>query len=93
MAYADLGPLSSVIGCACTHTWRQLLACRVLLGLGMGIKASVGEQDSCHFPSGLSDIDLVFDLVPVYAAEVAPAHIRGSMMLHQLVDFPLILQL
>jgi len=32
-----------VIGSACTHTWQQLLACRILLGIGMGAKASVGE--------------------------------------------------
>ncbi|KAJ9665056.1 hypothetical protein H2201_004922 [Coniosporium apollinis] len=50
----------SVIGSACTHTWQQLLACRVLLGIGMGAKASV---------------------VPVYAAEVSPAHIRGSLVM------------
>ncbi|WPH00120.1 Hypothetical protein R9X50_00294300 [Acrodontium crateriforme] len=53
--------LASVIGGACTHSWEQLLATRVLLGIGMGCKASV---------------------VPVFAAEVAPAHIRGSLVMN-----------
>lgn len=33
--------LASVIGAACTHSWQQLLACRAVLGLGMGAKAAV----------------------------------------------------
>jgi MFS family permease len=32
---------ASVIGGACTHSWKQLFACRFLLGIGMGAKASV----------------------------------------------------
>jgi len=28
--------LASVVGGACTRTWQELLACRVLLGIGMG---------------------------------------------------------
>lgn len=32
---------ASVVGAACTHSWQQLLACRAILGLGMGAKASV----------------------------------------------------
>ena len=58
--------LASVIGGACTRTWQQLLACRILLGVGMGCKAS---------------------MTPVFAAEVAPAHIRGSLVMNwQLFD-------
>lgn len=58
--------LASAIGGAATHSWRQLLACRILLGIGMGCKAS---------------------MVPVFAAEVAPAHIRGSLVMNwQLFD-------
>ncbi|KAK3117286.1 hypothetical protein LTR53_001467 [Teratosphaeriaceae sp. CCFEE 6253] len=58
--------LASVVGGACTRTWQELLACRVLLGIGMGCKASV---------------------VPVLAAEVSPAHIRGSLVMNwQLFD-------
>lgn len=58
--------LASMIGSACSQTWRQLLACRVLLGIGMGTKAST---------------------VPIFAAEVAPAHIRGSLVMNwQLFD-------
>jgi MFS family permease len=33
--------LASVIGAGCSHSWRQLLGCRAVLGLGMGAKASV----------------------------------------------------
>ncbi|KAK4507915.1 hypothetical protein PRZ48_001650 [Zasmidium cellare] len=58
--------LAAMIGSACSQTWRQLLACRALLGIGMGCKASV---------------------VPVFAAEVSPAHIRGSLTMNwQLMD-------
>ncbi|KAK5130898.1 hypothetical protein LTR08_001561 [Meristemomyces frigidus] len=58
--------MASVVGGACTHTWQELLVCRILLGIGMGCKASV---------------------VPVFAAEVAPAHIRGSLVMNwQLFD-------
>ncbi|KAK4560641.1 hypothetical protein LTR86_005219 [Recurvomyces mirabilis] len=58
--------LASIIGGACARTWQELLACRILLGIGMGCKASV---------------------VPVFAAEVAPAHIRGSLVMNwQLFD-------
>ncbi|KAF7185031.1 putative polyol transporter 6 [Pseudocercospora fuligena] len=58
--------LASMIGSALCNTWRQLLACRVILGIGMGLKASV---------------------VPVFAAEVAPAHVRGSLVMNwQIMD-------
>ncbi|KJX99173.1 MFS sugar transporter like protein [Zymoseptoria brevis] len=58
--------LASMIGGACVHTWQQLLACRVILGIGMGTKAS---------------------MVPVFAAEISPAHIRGSLVMNwQLFD-------
>ncbi|RMY12355.1 hypothetical protein D0867_07791 [Hortaea werneckii] len=50
--------LASMIGCALTRHWTELLGCRILLGIGMGCKAT---------------------MVPVFAAEVAPAHIRGSV--------------
>lgn len=38
---AALFSLASVIGAAYAKTWESLLACRVLLGMGMGAKASV----------------------------------------------------
>ncbi|KAK0867179.1 hypothetical protein LTS02_004346 [Friedmanniomyces endolithicus] len=53
--------LASAIGGACTRTWQELLVTRILLGLGMGCKASV---------------------TPVLAAEIAPAHIRGSLVMN-----------
>ena len=49
-----------VLGSAFSQTWPQLLVCRLLLGLGMGAKAST---------------------VPVYAAENAPAAIRGALVM------------
>ncbi len=33
--------LASIIGSALTQTWQQLLGCRALLGIGMGLKAAV----------------------------------------------------
>lgn len=32
--------LLTPIGSACTQNWQQLLACRILMGIGMGLKAS-----------------------------------------------------
>ncbi|KAI1097793.1 hypothetical protein F4804DRAFT_151211 [Jackrogersella minutella] len=49
-----------VIGSAFCHTWGEQLACRLLMGIGMGIKAST---------------------VPIYAAENAPASIRGALVM------------
>ena len=58
--------LAAIIGSATAQGWRELLGFRVLLGIGMGCKASV---------------------VPVFAAEVAPPHIRGSLVMNwQLFD-------
>ncbi|KAF3766558.1 hypothetical protein M406DRAFT_351545 [Cryphonectria parasitica EP155] len=49
-----------VLGSACAQTWQQLLVCRLLLGVGMGAKASS---------------------VPIFAAENAPASIRGALVM------------
>ncbi|KAH7159636.1 hypothetical protein B0J13DRAFT_110121 [Dactylonectria estremocensis] len=49
-----------VIGSAFSHTWEQQLANRLLMGIGMGAKAST---------------------VPIYAAENAPAAIRGALVM------------
>lgn len=49
-----------VLGSAFAQNWEQLLVCRLLLGLGMGAKAST---------------------VPVFAAENAPAAIRGALVM------------
>ncbi|KAK4213123.1 hypothetical protein QBC37DRAFT_374339 [Rhypophila decipiens] len=49
-----------VIGSAFCQSWQQQLACRLLMGIGMGAKAST---------------------VPVYAAENAPASIRGALVM------------
>jgi MFS family permease len=48
---------AGAVGSALSERWYQLLACRAILGLGMGCKAAV---------------------VPVFAAEIAPAHLRGK---------------
>lgn len=52
--------LFPVIGSALAQTWKQLLVTRVLMGIGMGCKAST---------------------VPVFAAENAPAPIRGALVM------------
>jgi sugar porter (SP) family MFS transporter len=49
-----------VIGSAFCETWQQQFACRILMGIGMGVKAST---------------------VPIYAAENAPASIRGALVM------------
>lgn len=49
-----------VIGSAFCHNWQQQLICRLLMGIGMGAKAST---------------------VPIYAAENAPAAIRGALVM------------
>ncbi|PFH63258.1 hypothetical protein XA68_15892 [Ophiocordyceps unilateralis] len=49
-----------VIGSAFCRTWQQQMICRLLMGIGMGTKAST---------------------VPIYAAENAPASIRGALVM------------
>ncbi|GJN71393.1 sugar porter (SP) family MFS transporter [Purpureocillium lilacinum] len=49
-----------VIGSAFCRTWPQQMVCRLLMGVGMGAKAST---------------------VPIYAAENAPAAIRGALVM------------
>ncbi|PNS18123.1 hypothetical protein CAC42_3568 [Sphaceloma murrayae] len=58
---AALFSLVTVVGSACVRNLGQLLVCRILLGLGMGAKASV---------------------ISILAAEVAPARIRGSLVMN-----------
>lgn len=48
------------IGSAVSQTWPQLLVCRLLMGIGMGLKGST---------------------TPVFAAENAPAAIRGALVM------------
>ena len=50
----------SVLGSAFTQSWQQLLVCRIILGIGMGIKSST---------------------TVVFAAEGAPARIRGTLVM------------
>jgi MFS family permease len=52
--------LLSPIGTAVSQTWGQMVACRILLGIGMGLKEVT---------------------VPVFTAEVAPANIRGGLVM------------
>lgn len=49
-----------VIGSALCRTWEEQMACHLLMGIGMGAKAST---------------------VPIYAAENAPASIRGALVM------------
>ena len=44
---------SAGIGAACTQHWTQLLGCRIIMGIAMGLKASVStlllvEGSTCH---------------------------------------------
>jgi sugar porter (SP) family MFS transporter len=52
--------LLAPIGSAATQHWGQLVACRILLGIGMGLKEVT---------------------VPVFSAEIAPANIRGGLVM------------
>jgi len=56
---AALFSFVAVIASAVTHSFGALFACRFLLGIGMGAKASV---------------------VPIFESEVAPAAIRGRLL-------------
>ncbi|ORY57315.1 and other transporter-domain-containing protein [Pseudomassariella vexata] len=49
-----------LFGSALSHNWQQQLVNRLLMGIGMGVKAST---------------------VPIYAAENAPASIRGALVM------------
>lgn len=58
--------VGSAIGSGFVDSWKTLLLCRIILGLGMGMKAAV---------------------VPVFAAEIAPAQFRGTIVMNwQLFD-------
>jgi hypothetical protein len=61
MFIAGVTTFISVLGAAFSKTKYTLLAFRILLGLGMGAKASV---------------------VPVYAAEISPARLRGRLVIN-----------
>lgn len=52
--------LLSPFGMAGSQTWEELIVCRILLGVGMGLKEVT---------------------VPVFSAEVAPANIRGGLVM------------
>jgi MFS family permease len=71
---AAIFSLIPMIGCAVSQNWVQLLICRLLLGVGMGCKAAVGEQiqasEECSHSNKMA--------VPIYAAETAPTTIRGK---------------
>lgn len=50
---ASILSLAAAIGAACVHEWTGLLACRVFLGIAMGLKGSVtsifaAEVSPCH---------------------------------------------
>ncbi|WWD09184.1 hypothetical protein V865_007306 [Kwoniella europaea PYCC6329] len=52
--------IATPIASGFTHSWQALAAVRLVLGIGMGAKAST---------------------VPMYAAELAPANIRGALVM------------
>lgn len=59
--FAAIFTLIAVVGSAFSQTKWQLLVFRIILGLGMGAKASV---------------------VPIYAAEISPAKLRGRLVIN-----------
>jgi MFS family permease len=71
-----LGP---AIGSGCCNTWWQLLICRFLLGLGMG-KCSRETTLFLHSANVVTGCKAA--VVPVYAAEIAPSHLRGSLIMN-----------
>lgn len=70
-----LGP---AIGSGYSTTWWQLLICRFLLGLGMG-KYSLMSRPMTWLTSVAGCKAAV---VPVFAAEIAPSHLRGSLVMN-----------
>jgi MFS family permease len=52
--------IATPIASGFTHSWQALAVCRLVLGIGMGAKAST---------------------VPMYAAELSPANIRGALVM------------
>ncbi|KAF5022002.1 hypothetical protein F66182_5959 [Fusarium sp. NRRL 66182] len=70
-----------VIGSAFCNNWRQLFACRVLLGIGMGTKASTGKWS--RFPYNAASMPELTHIatVPIFAAENSPAPIRGAFVM------------
>ena len=75
--------LASIIGSAATNHWTQLLACRILLGIGMGSKASVVPVFVSY---GIAELAGCLLIHRNKAAEVAPAHIRGSLVMNWFVE-------
>lgn len=62
------------------HTWQELFACRILMGIGMGTKAATGELVS--MPLKCTGIVLTSScVVPIFAAENSPAPIRGALVM------------
>lgn len=57
---AAIFSLLAPFGMAGSQTWEELIVCRILLGVGMGLKEVT---------------------VPVFSAEVAPANIRGGLVM------------
>ncbi|KAM7199603.1 Sugar transporter domain containing protein [Rhypophila sp. PSN 637] len=74
-----------VIGSAFSRTWEQLLVNRLLMGIGMGAKASSGNyvlMPPFHTNLVLTDwLTLKLHVVPIFAAENSPAAIRGALVM------------
>ena len=64
--------IATPIGAACTHSWQALAAVRVVMGVGIGAKGAV-RQESTNW------LMFAAATVPMYAAEVSPAVIRGAL--------------
>ena len=77
--------ISSVtcFGQAFPNTWQQLFAARFLLGLGIGPKRYVLRTRLFHtlFGRTASTDPSHSATIPIYAAECAPANIRGALVM------------
>ncbi|KAF4987953.1 hypothetical protein FDECE_15236 [Fusarium decemcellulare] len=73
-----------VIGSAFCNNWLQLFGCRLLLGVGMGTKASTGKFSLLRRRSrkSMACSELMCGMiVPIFAAENSPAPIRGAFVM------------
>ncbi len=70
-----------VIGSAFAQTWDQLLTTRLLMGIGMGAKASCGKAAPSRTRNEHNIAATDDETVPIFAAENSPAAIRGALVM------------
>jgi len=72
------------IGMGVSQNWHQLLVCRLLLGIGMGLKGKLTTGahavDTTEEETDVIQAD-AGSTVPIFCAENAPASIRGALVM------------